>query len=214
MVFHSVGMETDFGPFAQEIIDAKPDAVVTGNWGTDMILLGQELGAANLDIPIYTLYGAFAGTTSAIGEDGNGKIHLVHGGEYNPAPPGQARLYRAYKEVYPESDLSSLRLIYTIEFLAKAIEKAGTDDPLEVALAMEGMQYESASGRMVRMRKSDHQIIQPLAISVQTDEDIEFDISNTGIGLKTVMIVESDKLAQLPTSCNMQRPQQLMTGAR
>lgn len=214
LVFHRVGMETDFSPFVEEIVEANPDAIVTGNWGTDIILLGQALGAAGVDVPVYTLYGAFAGTTAAIGEAGNDKIHLVHGGEYNPAPPGQAELYRAYKEVHPDSDLSSLRLIYTIKFLAKAIEKAGTADPLQVALAMEDMEYEAASGRMVRMRKSDHQLIQTLAVSVQTDEDIEFDISNTGIGLKTVTIVESDKLAQLPTTCDMQRPHQQMTQAK
>jgi len=203
-----------YGLTEEKLAYAKPDAIVTVNWGTDMILLGQELGKAGVDVPIYTLYGAFAGTTSAIGEAGNGKIHLVHGGEYNPAPPRQAELYRAFKQEHPDSDLSSLRLIYTIEFLAKVIEKAGTADPLQVALAMEGMEYEAASGQMVKMRKSGDQIIQTLGVSVQTNEGIEFDISNTGIGLKTVNIVEAEKLARLPTSCNMQRPSQQIAEIR
>ena len=56
------------------------------------------------------------------------------------------------------------------------------------------------------MRPEDHQLIQPLYISKQTDEGIEFDADNSGYGLLTEYSVGSDETI-LEHSCRMRRPE-------
>ena len=51
----------------------------------------------------------------------------------------------------------------------------------------------------------DHQMLQPIRISMHTDEGIEFDIDNSGFGLVTESTVALADTA-LPTTCQMKRP--------
>lgn len=206
-VFHPVGMVQDFTPYVDDIVAARPDAIITGNWGDDVEGLGLAISRAGLEVPVFTFYGAFDGATAAFGEAGNNLIHLVHGGTYNPVPTPELReITRAYKKKYPDNDLNSFRILNTIDFLARAIEEAGSTDPLAVALAMEGMSFTSVTGANVTMRANDHQLIEPLSISVQTDEDIDFDADNSGMGFMKVSTIGSDVIDNVPSSCHMTRP--------
>lgn len=201
-------METvkDFTPYVTKIASAKPDAIITGNWGADMVSLGKAITDAGIKVPIYTYYAAYDGITATIGASGKGQFRMVHEGHFNPAPTVEyAQYIRAFKTLHPEHDISYPRILNTVQMLAKAIEKAGSADPLDVALALEGMEHTSMAGDDIFMRAEDHQLFQPIQISVHTNEGIQFDGDNSGFGLLTEVSVPMDNTI-MEHSCRMRRP--------
>ena len=92
--------------------------------------------------------------------------------------------------------------------LAQAIKQAKSTDPVKVALALEGVKFDSLNGE-VEMRKVDHQLQQPLYIAHagprSNGKDVKYDLENTGYGWKTDTQIEAYIAAQ-PTSCQMKRP--------
>jgi branched-chain amino acid transport system substrate-binding protein len=71
---------------------------------------------------------------------------------------------------------------------------------------MEGLKMPSLMGE-IEMRASDHQLQQPLFISVWTKAggEVKYDSEKTGYGFKTVRAIPTF-IASQPTSCTMQRP--------
>lgn len=67
------------------------------------------------------------------------------------------------------------------------------------------MTHTSITGDTITMRPDDHQVIQPITISVHTDENVTFDSDNSGYGLVREARVEAADTA-LPTTCKMKRP--------
>jgi branched-chain amino acid transport system substrate-binding protein len=71
--------------------------------------------------------------------------------------------------------------------LGKAMAKAKSTDPVKVAGAMEGLKFKSFNGE-VEMRKSDHQLQQPLYITKWQKADAKdpYSVENTGMTLRAV----------------------------
>ena len=86
--------------------------------------------------------------------------------------------------------------------LANAINKAKSTDPAKVAAALEGMTYTTYWGDKVKMRASDHQLQMPVRIFVHTNKNIEFDLDNSGYGLRNESTVSAAN-ASTPTTCKM-----------
>lgn len=204
---HPIGKVKDFTPYARKIIASGADAVITGNWGADMLGLGKAIIEAGFKGPIYTYYGAADGITAAFGESGKGILRLVSEGQLNPPRSDRVVEYaRAFKEKYPDGNLSQTRIANVIEMLARAIEQAGSaEDVVAVGKALESMEHDSLWGGKLFMRPQDHQLIQDVHILVHTNEGVTFDFDNSGYGL----VVESTvKMASMdaPTTCKMKRP--------
>lgn len=203
---HPIGKVKDFAPYVTKIKDSGADAIITGNWGADMLNLAKAVNQAGLNIPIFTYYAAYDGITAALGPQGKDQIYLIHEGHVNPTPTEELRAYhKAYKAKYPEGDLTQGRLINALQMLAEAMRKANSTEPAAVGRALEGMEFTAINGDKMWMRADDHQLIQPVQISVHTDEEIEFDGDNSGFGLKTVVSIPA-KDTELPTTCQMNRP--------
>lgn len=203
---HPIGKVKDFAPYVTKIKDSGADAIITGNWGADMLNLAKAVNQAGLNIPIFTYYAAYDGITAAIGESGKGQIFLIHEGHVNPAPSEALRDYhKAFKAKYPEGDLTQFRIVNALQMLSQAMKDAKSDEPGAVARALEGMTFTSISGDELTMRADDHQLTQAIQISVHTDDGIEFDGDNSGFGLKTVTSIPAEKTV-LPTTCQMDRP--------
>lgn len=203
---HPIGKVKDFTPYATKIAAAEADAVITGNWGVDMVGLGKAIIETGLDIPIITFYAAHDGITATFGEKGLGRIRVIHEGDFNPPSADFLAFNTAFKATNPDMDINQPRIIGVLQFLAKAMEKAGNATPLDVAKAMEGLEMTNIYGRKLYMRPADHQIIQDLHVLTHTNRDIVIDADNSGFGL----LVESTVTAAgeaLPTSCRMQRPE-------
>ena len=203
---HPIGKVKDFTPYATKIRASGADAVITGNWGADMVGLGKAIGETGLDVPIFTYYAANDGITKTIGAAGKNKIRLVHEGPVNPPlTDAYAEFHKGFKTVNPDKDVSQFRIANVMQMLAAAMEKSGSDKPIDVAAALEGMEFTTLSGEKVTMRADDHQLIQPIHISVHTDENVTFDSDNSGFGLVVENTVSAADSA-LPTTCKMKRP--------
>lgn len=204
---HPIGKVKDFTPYSRKIIASGADAIITGNWGADMLGLGKSVIENGFSGPIYTYYGAGSGITAAFGESAKGRIRLISQGSINPIATDEARAtYEAFEAKYPNGNIDQSRIFNVIGMLATAIEAAGTaDDVVAVATQLEGMEYDSMWGGKLFMRPQDHQIIQDLDVGVHTDENIDFDYDQSGFGIvveSTVVMASMDS----PTTCEMKRP--------
>jgi len=203
---HPMEAVKDFTPYVTKIASARPDAIITGNWGADMVSLGKAITDAGIKVPVYTYYAAYDGITATIGATGKDQFRMVHEGHFNPPLTEEYGQYvRDFKEAHPQNDISYPRIINTVQMLAKAIETAGSADPLAVALALEGMEHTTMAGERAFMRAEDHQLFQPIQISVHTDQGIEFDGDNSGFGLRTEVSVPLESTL-IGHSCTMRRP--------
>ncbi len=204
---HPIGKVKDFTPYARKIVASGADAVITGNWGADMVGLGKSIIENGYDGPIFTYYAAGSGITAALGEQGKGVIRLVGEGQINPPVSDAASAYvNAFKEKHPDGNVDQPRISNVIGMLAAAITEAGTaDDVVAVAYALEGMEYDSVFGSKILMRPQDHQAIQNVHISAHTDEGIVFPYDNSPFGTITESTVEMAAMDS-PTTCEMKRP--------
>ncbi len=204
---HPIGKVKDFTPYARKILASGADAVITGNWGADMVNLGKSLKESGFDKPVYCYYCAAVGITGTFGAAGNGMLHLVGEGLHNPSPsPAFTEYHKGFKAKYPKWDLSQPRIINATQMLAKAIEEAGSaTDMVAVATALEGMEFDSKIlNTKVIMRAKDHQVIQNMHVAIHTD-DVDIDYDNSGYGMKIFKTVEMASMDS-PTTCKMKRP--------
>jgi len=204
---HPIGKVKDFTPYARKIVASGADAVITGNWGSDMVGLGKAIIEAGFTGPIYTYYAASNGITRTFGEAGKGKINLVAEGAINPPPSQRASDYvTAFEAKYPDHDISQARIANVVEMLDRAIEDAGTaTDVVAIAKALEGMEHDSIWGGKVFMRPQDHQAIQNVHIQKHTNEGITHPYDNSEYGLLKDSTVEMAAMDS-PTTCEMKRP--------
>lgn len=204
---HPIGKVKDFTPYARKIVASGADAVITGNWGSDMVGLGKAIIEAGFEGPIYTYYAASNGITRTFGAAGKGKINLVGEGGPNPPTSDMMSAYiDAFEAKYPDHDISQPRIANVVEMLAKAINEAGSaDDVVKVAMALEGMEHDSLWGGKVFMRPQDHQAIQNVHVQVHTDENVRHALDNSDYGLVKIKTVEMASM-DIPTTCEMKRP--------
>jgi branched-chain amino acid transport system substrate-binding protein len=204
---HPIGKVKDFSPYVQKIVASGADAVITGNWGADMIGLAKGANDGGLKVPFYTYYAASDGVTAAIGTAGVDRIRLVHETHPgNPTPPKALSDYiTGYRKLHPRNDVNQPRIHTALNMLVLAIKKAGTVDVDKVAAALEGLEYTNLGGDQVVMRREDHQLQMPIYISVHTNKGIKHDLDASGFGLSIESKVERNKASQ-PTTCKMQRP--------
>ena len=205
---HPIGKIKDFAPYAAKIKASGADAVITGNWGNDLTLLIKATRDAGMNIKFYTFYANALGAPAAIGDAGVGRVRAV--AEWHPNVGGNASdtFYRRFRQRYPDSkdDYAHLRLHVMMEMLVGAVEKARTTQAAAVAKALETATYDNGFYQ-ARMRAEDHQLLQPLYVSVmqkKADGGIRFDNEGSGYGFKTERYTES-RLTALPTSCKMNR---------
>lgn len=205
--FHPIGQVKDFTPYVTKIVASDADAVITGNYGADMVSLARSIIDSGLHIPVYTFYAAYDGITATLGADAKGQVRLIHNETSNPIPTEERKQFiRAFKALNPDNDVTQPRITNALSMVVAAIEKSQSTDPYDIALALEDMRFTTLSGEEIWMRASDHQIFQSLHISVHTDEGIEFDADNSGFGLFSEYHVPMEETIR-ETSCRMSRPE-------
>lgn len=205
---HPIGQVKDFTPYITKIVSSGANAVITGNWGADMVALGRGIMDAGLEVPIYTFYAAYDGITATLGEAGKDQIYVVHNDFANPVTaPQRLEFTAAYKVKNPHKDVTQPRIVNALMMLATAIEKAGSAEPYDIAMAMEDMRITTMTGEEIWMRPDDHQVFQNLNISVHTNEGINIDADNSGFALRTEFVVPREETIT-QSSCRMTRPQQ------
>jgi branched-chain amino acid transport system substrate-binding protein len=203
----------DFAPYVEKIKASGADTVITGNWGNDLTLLVRASREAGLTASFYTFYGNGLGVPATIGEAGVGRVRAVAEWHPNAPPEAMEQVYQDFRRRYPEprNDYFQARAVVMLEMLARAIQMAGTDEPLAVARALSGMAYGPAEGNplgITLMRGEDHQLIGPLVVSVmqrQGSPGVAFDVEGSGFGFRSELAVRPSASAR-PTSCRMAWP--------
>ena len=198
---------TDFSPYIAKIKASGADTVITGNWGQDFALLLKAAADAGLKVNWYTYYAGGTGGPTAIKQANlDHQVFQITEGIANIDNPSSQEFEKALRAKYDFS-LFYPRAVNEMRMLAAAADKAKSLDPVKVADALEGMEFDVFDGGKGFMRKDDHQFFQPIYISSFGDRTAKepFDEEKTGWGWKVVAKVDTPSTV-LPTTCKMERP--------
>jgi branched-chain amino acid transport system substrate-binding protein len=201
---HPLAQVRDFAPYVAKIKSSGADTVITGNWGSDLALLVKAANDAGLTAKFYTYYANFGGTPTALGKAANGRVYQVGYGHYNLGGL-YGQLVADFKKRFND-DYYSGATYHALVMLSQGMAGAKSTDPVKVAKVMEGMKFKSFNGD-VEMRKSDHQLQQPLFIAQWAPVDAKnaYDVEGTGMTFVQVKAYDA-YVASTPTSCQMKRP--------
>ncbi|MBB5054151.1 branched-chain amino acid transport system substrate-binding protein [Afipia massiliensis] len=204
---HPLLKVTDFAPYIAKIKASGADSVITGNWGQDFALLLKAAADSGLKVNWYTYYAGGTGGPTAIKQGNlNDQVFQVAEGYANIDNKSSMAFEKALRDKYGFS-LFYPRAVNEMRMFALAAEKAKSLEPVKVAAALEGMDYEVFNGGKGFMRKDDHQFFQPIYIAQfgELKNKEPFDEEKTGWGWKGVAKIDADKTV-LPTTCKMTRP--------
>ena len=204
------GKVQDFTPYVAKIAAAKADAVITGNWGPDFERFVKAVAGAGLEVEFYSIYAGIPTSLNSYGEEAGIKLKIKQISEAHMNDENRQEVIdfnKANLEKYNRTWYAD-RYRLTMELFAAALNKAGTDDPVAVAYALEGLTLPGPNGDKIIMRADNHQIAMPMAVSeIDTKASHKFVYNGKpfGIGWKTVSWVSTAENT-LPTTCQMQRP--------
>lgn len=203
------GKVQDFTPFIAKIKASGADTVLTGNWGPDLVRLVKFAAGANLPVQFYTIYGGLTSSVAGYGADA-AKISLKQVNEFHEnhatLSADSVAFADAYLAKYKDTWYSD-RYRWLIDMLAMAIDQAGSDDPIAVGKALEGMTYQGPLGE-IEMRASDHQIQTQLMVSTLTgkyNRPIMYKGNDFHLAFATDGVISREDTT-LPTTCDMKRP--------
>ena len=201
---HPLAQVRDFSPYIAKIKASGADTVITGNWGSDLALLVKAANEGGYNGKFYTYYTGVTGTPTARGQGGAGRGYQVSYQHYNMG--GDIGKWQAEFKQKFNDDFYTGSVISIYKALGEAMAKAKSTDPVKVAAALSGLKFNSYHGE-VEMRKTAHQLQQPLWITVWQKADKKFSYSpeNTGMTLAPVKDYPS-YVSSTPTSCQMKRP--------
>lgn len=201
---HPLAQVRDFAPYIAKIKASGADTVITGNWGSDLALMVKAANEGGYTGKFFTYYTGVTGTPSALGTGGEGRVYQVAYQHYNMG--GQMGQWMAEFQKRYKDDMYTGAIPLAYQAVSEAMAKAKSTDPVKVAAAMEGMKFKGFNGE-VEVRKLDHQLQQPLFVTVwsKTDAKNPYSPENTGMTLKPVKEFPAF-IASTPTSCQMKRP--------
>jgi branched-chain amino acid transport system substrate-binding protein len=201
---HPLAQVRDFSPYIAKIKASGADTVITGNWGSDLALLVKAANEGGYNGKFYTYYTGVTGTPTALGQSAAGRVFQISYNHYNMG--GDMAKWMAEFKTKFNDDFYTGSVISIYTALGEAMAKAKSTDPVKVAAALEGLTFKSYHGE-VQIRKTDHQLQQPLYMTVWQKADKKFPYSpeNTGMTLAPVKEFPS-YVSSTPTSCQMKRP--------
>ncbi len=201
---HPIGQVKDFAPYVAKIKASGADSIVTGNWGQDLTLLVRAATDAGLTANFYTYYAVTSGVPTAMASGLAGKVRVVAIG-HNALPGLADKLQTGFKAKF-DDDWYTLQTYSGLALLSAGMAKAKSTDPVLVAKAMNGIKFQGLTGEL-EMRKSDHQLQQPVFITEWRKADAKhpYSVENTGYNFQEVRAIPA-YVASTPTSCQMKAP--------
>lgn len=201
---HPLAQVRDFAPYIAKIKASGADTVITGNWGSDLALLVKAANEGGYTGKFYTYYTGVSGTPTALGQNSAGKVFQISYNHYNMG--GDMGKWQAEYKAKFKDDFYTGSVIHIYKALGEAMAKAKSTDPVKVAAALEGLKFKSYNGD-VEMRKADHQMQQPLFLTVWQKADKKFPYSPENTGMTLALVKEFPSyVSSTPTSCQMKRP--------
>ncbi|HJV96416.1 MAG TPA: ABC transporter substrate-binding protein, partial [Albitalea sp.] len=201
---HPLAQVRDFAPYIAKIKASGADTVITGNWGSDLSLLVKAANEGGYNGKFYTYYAGFVGVPTALGTSGAGRVYQIGYGHYNMG--GQMDAWMKEFNQKFNDDFTTGAVVHMYTLLSEAMARAKSTDPLKVAAALEGLKVKSFNGE-VEMRKTDHQLQQPLYLTVWQKTDAKYPYAAEKTGMTLVPVKEFPSyISSTPTSCQMKRP--------
>lgn len=203
--FHAPFLVRDFKPYVDRIRASGAQALVTGNWGVDMVNLVRSLQARQSTLPLLAYYPALKGVPTELAADNVGfpvyqvaQTHTNTGGEIG-------RVATAFRARHGEDFVVSSSHDGVV-MLRDAMARAGSIEPLPVARALSGMRFEGANGP-VTLRAEDHQLQAGLFVSrwQKTDARFPLEAEATGHTFAPVMAINAAQIGRA-SACQMDRP--------
>ena len=156
-LYHPAGTK-DYGPYASQLIAAKPDVIFTPNWGNDLSLLIKQGVPMGMKQKIFCYYINDEVVIQAVGDDNlvvgdmGAEIYALS----IPTKKNQEFIAKFQKEkgYWPTS--SRGKAYSATMFWAEAVKKAGSADANAVIKAWEGLTFDGPAG-VWTMRACDHQ---------------------------------------------------------
>jgi branched-chain amino acid transport system substrate-binding protein len=161
--------EPELTPYLTAITAAKPDAVVFATGGGSMVNAMKAAKATGFSekIPMFIHTATEHSTLAPLGLDapekviGTSNYHF-----YYPDSPKNKAFAKAFKDAYGrEPKVGALYGYLAAQFIAKALEKAGTMDREKFVDALSGLKVDSPIGE-IEMRAFDHQAMLPMYMGV------------------------------------------------
>ena len=198
----ALGKVKDFTPYIQKFQAAGAEAVVTGNWGADLALLLKAAADSGYKGTFYTYYlGSQDDIVDAVGQAGRGDAQVAI--YANNAGNAEADKIAAEFKAQYHADLTDWQVLEEINMLAAAMKQAGSSDPAKVGSVLATMAFDGPLGH-VEMRPDNHQLLQPLFVSV-LEPGVPNSFASVNMGFRTVS--KTDAAAQRsPTTCKMSNP--------
>jgi branched-chain amino acid transport system substrate-binding protein len=204
---HPAGEAQDFSAYLARISDSGADAILTADWGNDLIAFMQAAGRAGGGTRIYVASNSIAGVPAAIGAGGIDRVYAVFTWHSNIGENLLDEFAGAYGAKHNE-EWSGLPSYISTQMLVTAMQTTRSAEPLRVARILEGLSFLGASSP-IAMRSDNHQLLQPLYVATLAragTKGVNNAVGNTGLGWKTVLRKDFDQ-TQVRTTCEMQRPE-------
>ncbi len=186
----------DFTPYVQKMQAAGADAVVTGFWGADMLLLAKAANDSGFKGKLYTYYLGSADIIAGVGEGGRGYAQITSW--HANVPSEQMEEIAAAFEAKYNQPFYFWNIVEAVDMWAAAMKQADSSDPVKVGKALAGMEWKGPLAT-VTMRADNHQLLQPLFVSV-LEPGVKHTFKNLGMGFKTVGEIPAQQ-TKLPTTC-------------
>ena len=161
--------ETDLTPYLSQIMQAKPDCLISAAGGGGVTNFLKAVKALGLEkkMPIYQHYATDTialvplGFEAPEGVMGSSSYHF-----YFPNTPENRAFTEEFRKAYKRYPGSTALYGYIAgAFIAKAYQKAGTTNTEKFIDALEGLTVDSPVGKL-EMRACDHQVTLPMYYGV------------------------------------------------
>jgi branched-chain amino acid transport system substrate-binding protein len=195
----------DFKPHVDRILASGAQALVTGNWGGDMVNLVRALQARKSTLPLLAYYPALKGVPTELAA-GTAQFPVYQVAQTHTNTGGEiGRVATEFRALHGEDFVVSSSLDGLV-MLRDAMARARSIEPLAVARTLSGMRFEGASGP-VALRAEDHQLQAGLSVSRWQKVDARFPraAEATGHTFAPVMAFSAAQVGR-PSGCQMVLP--------
>ncbi len=189
-----LGTVKDFTPYIAKIQASGADAVVTGNWGEDLVLLVRAAADNAYKGRFLTYYLGDESVAAAAGRGAQGDAQVS---AWANNVSGIDDVADAYQQRFHHG-FYYWQVVNEIDMLAAAIKQANSTDPAVVGKVLAGMSRQTPLGTSI-MRADNHQLLQPLFIS-ELQPGLPHVFPETGLGFKVVARIEPNQ-TRFATTC-------------
>ncbi len=207
-VLHDVNKIQDFSPYVARISASGADTVITGNWGSDLLLLLKAVSSAGLDVQFGTMFLDLPGNLASAGDAAVGYYTVQSFNAEAGGADGRTISDTYEAKVGTAPTASEVRTLFALQMLEAAlanVETGGKVDVTEIALATEKARIDTPIGE-ISMRAADHQAVVPMVVA-RVSKEAAFKVDGTDMGFKPIKVIPGPSgVSAVQESCSMKRP--------